>query len=314
MLKRPAGPRDRGRGRCVPASRLSMTPANPDQPAQPHEVRLTPATRVLVLQPSPGHAEKVRDSLIAAGDAPEVTQALRIGDAVETVLGSPVDALVLIDGGDHTAVDEITELHGAQPELPIVVVAAEDDRESAVRMLRAGAQDVVLRDGLGGSQLSRALRFAIERQSEDTRADPPGAARFAHRPAEPRAAERPSHAGPRPPRPAARHRSALLVLDLDGFKAVNDRHGHEAGDTLLVGVAKRISSVLRTGDTAARFGGDEFVVLCEDVDSDHEVVAVAQRIAESLAEPFPVDGRRAVRPREHRHLDRPRARRATRRR
>ncbi len=83
---------------------------------------------------------------------------------------------------------------------------------------------------------------------------------------------------------------ALLVLDLDGFKAVNDRHGHEAGDLLLVEVARRISELLRTGDTASRFGGDEFVVLCEDVGSDHEAVAVAQRIAESLGAPFSLGG------------------------
>ena len=80
----------------------------------------------------------------------------------------------------------------------------------------------------------------------------------------------------------------MLVLDLDGFKAVNDALGHEVGDRLLVAVARRLTGVLRSGDTAARVGGDEFVILCEDVRGAHQAVAVAQRIAAALAEPVSV--------------------------
>jgi diguanylate cyclase (GGDEF)-like protein/PAS domain S-box-containing protein len=79
---------------------------------------------------------------------------------------------------------------------------------------------------------------------------------------------------------------ALLFCDLDRFKAVNDLHGHQAGDELLVQVGARIQDVVRPGDTVARLGGDEFVVLCEDLDAELEATSVAERVRAALAEPF----------------------------
>jgi len=79
---------------------------------------------------------------------------------------------------------------------------------------------------------------------------------------------------------------AVLFVDLDRFKLVNDGLGHETGDELLVAAARRLSSVVRRGDTVARFGGDEFVVLCEDLDGEGQAVELAERIARALAEPF----------------------------
>ena len=86
---------------------------------------------------------------------------------------------------------------------------------------------------------------------------------------------------------------ALLFFDLDRFKAVNDSFGHEAGDAVLLGVAERVPGALRSGDTLARLSGDEFVVLCEDVDDHHAAEEVAARILEALSAPFPVAGSEA---------------------
>jgi diguanylate cyclase (GGDEF)-like protein len=83
----------------------------------------------------------------------------------------------------------------------------------------------------------------------------------------------------------ARNKSngALLFLDLDNFKSLNDSHGHAAGDLLLVECAKRIASCVRNVDTAARFGGDEFVVLLEELDADQDKsYALARNIAEKI--------------------------------
>jgi diguanylate cyclase (GGDEF)-like protein/PAS domain S-box-containing protein len=81
----------------------------------------------------------------------------------------------------------------------------------------------------------------------------------------------------------------VLFMDLDGFKNVNDSLGHEAGDRVLVAVAERLKNRLRPEDVLARFGGDEFAVLLEEETDASEALRVAQRIAESLREPFTVN-------------------------
>jgi diguanylate cyclase (GGDEF)-like protein len=82
---------------------------------------------------------------------------------------------------------------------------------------------------------------------------------------------------------------AVLFLDLDGFKAVNDTLGHEAGDRLLVEVAERLQTSVRVTDTGARFGGDEFLVLLEGIHDVQEVEELVARIRAALAEPCDLD-------------------------
>jgi len=88
------------------------------------------------------------------------------------------------------------------------------------------------------------------------------------------------------------HRSkgpiALLFIDLDGLKAINDSLGHAVGDLLLVSVAERLAETLRDSDTVARLGGDEFVILAEDLESDREALTVAERVVRGLEAPFEV--------------------------
>ena len=86
---------------------------------------------------------------------------------------------------------------------------------------------------------------------------------------------------------ARRHqdRLAVLFIDLDGFKAVNDQYGHAAGDTLLREVAGRIREAVRKHDTAARLGGDEFVVILDPVASSDEAAQIAERLVESIGQP-----------------------------
>jgi diguanylate cyclase (GGDEF)-like protein len=86
---------------------------------------------------------------------------------------------------------------------------------------------------------------------------------------------------------------AVLFVDLDGFKVVNDSLGHEAGDTLLIKAAQRISGVLRAADTAARIGGDEFAILCKTSTPLSTGVSVAERIIAALASPFVIAEREA---------------------
>ncbi|HET9443426.1 MAG TPA: EAL domain-containing protein, partial [Acidimicrobiales bacterium] len=84
---------------------------------------------------------------------------------------------------------------------------------------------------------------------------------------------------------------AVIFIDLDDFKTVNDSLGHAAGDALLVEVAQRLTTVLRPGDTTARLGGDEFAVMIDEIDDPTIPVSVAERVLEQLRSPFLLDGK-----------------------
>ena len=84
---------------------------------------------------------------------------------------------------------------------------------------------------------------------------------------------------------------ALMVLDLDNFKSLNDTHGHLAGDMLLIEAARRLTSCVREMDTVARFGGDEFVVMLSNLSSDKtesssQAAIIAEKIRSSLSAPY----------------------------
>ena len=89
---------------------------------------------------------------------------------------------------------------------------------------------------------------------------------------------------------AERHerRVAVLFLDLDGFKLINDTYGHDAGDAVLADLARRLHRSMREGDTLGRLGGDEFVLLIESYDSERQLLEVARKVVETVAQPFPI--------------------------
>ncbi|WP_203817604.1 substrate-binding and GGDEF domain-containing protein [Paractinoplanes ferrugineus] len=103
--------------------------------------------------------------------------------------------------------------------------------------------------------------------------------------------DRMAQAGKRAARNAD-YRYAILLLDLDGFKAVNDTLGHAAGDQLLIEVARRLTELLRVSDTVARLGGDEFVVLLDRLPASEAHKAVCASIASAVSAPYFIDGRR----------------------
>lgn len=187
-----------------------------------------------------------------------------------------------------------------------------DERHSSSRGLTAGACAVrarvvdaemrvdalvgLLRDDVGAGE------FAVEHRNGEVGVVPVGAIldgvtrTLAHRalhdpltglPNRALLVERLRHLhGRRVPEPAV-----LLFLDLDEFKAVNDTLGHEAGDTVLVEVGRRLLSCVREHDTVSRLGGDEFVVLLEEIDHVEDADVIARRMREAVARPMVVRGR-----------------------
>jgi diguanylate cyclase (GGDEF)-like protein len=89
----------------------------------------------------------------------------------------------------------------------------------------------------------------------------------------------------------SKSRLAIMYIDIDNFKEINDTQGHAAGDELLVESARRLTRALRKVDTVARFGGDEFVLLLWDVEADDDARDIAEKILTELRKPFGLDGR-----------------------
>lgn len=90
------------------------------------------------------------------------------------------------------------------------------------------------------------------------------------------------------------HCFGVLFLDLDGFKGINDKYGHGMGDKFLVDMSERLKSSLRGGDTVARYGGDEFAILLEDIKDVADAINVAKRIQEKLETPFDINERKIL--------------------
>jgi diguanylate cyclase (GGDEF)-like protein len=263
-----------------------MDPGDPHLDLTPPPA-LSPATRIVVAEGTRGDGGVIADLLRGAGHGPDLRVAATPEAALEAAVDQAADALILFERpGGPVLADLVAQARALAPDVPVLAVAGHGDLDLALALVRAGAQDVLCRGGLRGPDAARALALAIARE----RAGHEMARRAMHDaltglPNRVLLHDRLVQALGR----LGRHEGAvaLLVLDLDGFKAVNDAFGHETGDRLLVDVAQRLSGVLRAGDTAARVGGDEFVILCEDVGGEHEALAVAERITAALAEPFP---------------------------
>ena len=210
--------------------------------------------------------------------------------ALEAML-APIHDIILLDY-EH-APDTCEELlraasaHGCST--PIVCLTAKDNPELDQAAIRGGAADYLIKDQLDTVQIERTIRYAMDRKSAESEL-----ARLAHYDALTgipnrllfndrldRALQR-ADRGDSP--------FALLYVDLDGFKTVNDMHGHDVGDKLVQGIAERLSQCIRRTDSVARIGGDEFTVLLEKINSTNDTVMVAQKIIDVITEPFNIDG------------------------
>jgi diguanylate cyclase (GGDEF)-like protein len=181
------------------------------------------------------------------------------------------------------------EIRHVAPEIPVVVVTADTDVSRGVKAVQAGAQDYLVKGQMDSAHLCRSVQYAIERARSDLllshRAlhDPltglPNRLLFLDRAAYALAQSERNESV-----------TAVFFLDLDGFKSVNDRLGHSAGDALLTGVASRLLAWVRPGDVVSRFGGDEFTALVREVAGPDVAVRIAERLAEAVCEPLSVEG------------------------
>ena len=239
--------------------------------------------KVLAVEDSHGYASLVREMLAAAAPGEfDIALAPDLATAVERLLREGADC-VLLDLGlpDADGLEALEHIRTASLDAPVVVLSGRDDDALALAAVQAGAQDYLVKRTVEGSALARALRHAAERSRRerelahqalhDALTGLPNRTLFADRLKQ--ALNRLSRTNTC---------LAVMFLDLDGFKTVNDSGGHAAGDALLQAVATKLSHLLRGGDTAARIGGDEFVVLCEDVAGETDAAAIAARLVAEL--------------------------------
>ena len=183
----------------------------------------------------------------------------------------------------------IESIHHKTTEIPIICISGCTDDNTAFEMIRAGAQDYIKKQEMSPEHIARVVKFSIFRKATEKRLnrlaqyDPltklPNRRLFE---------DRFEHAFAS----AKRNKTslALMFLDLDQFKEINDTLGHGVGDELLAFVAERLLACVRDADTVARIGGDEFIVLLEGDFNQHGVVTVAEKILHTIAEPIHISG------------------------
>jgi two-component system cell cycle response regulator len=240
---------------------------------------------VLVVEDSPGDADLLRDYL---GDVPglELVHVTRLQEALRILHDREFDSIVTdLTLPDARGFDAVLRLQAGAPNAAILVYSGVDDEALALQVVQLGAQDFLPKGHTDRETLLRSLRFARERKRSDLRLR-----RLAHYDPLTGLVNRSSFgdAATQAIARAGRQKQmlAVMMIDLDGFKLINDTLGHEAGDQILQEVGVRMRCIFREYDVVARFGGDEFAVMVTDVESLESLSLMVQRLLASLAQPI----------------------------
>ncbi len=222
--------------------------------------------RVLLVEDSPVQARVVAAQLEQGWASPDSTEiASSLGTAIAALERETFNC-VLLDLGlpDADGLEAVKRVRMAAPGVAIVVLSGQEDETLALLAVREGAQDYLVKGRVDHNHIVRAIAYAIERKQQEAvlvhRALHDGLTGLANR----------AQIFSRIEIAVSRHHrhgetSAVIFLDLDRFKPINDEYGHAVGDRVLVEVARRLKTVAsQRGDVVARLGGDEFVILCED--------------------------------------------------
>jgi diguanylate cyclase (GGDEF)-like protein len=252
------------------------------------------AQDVLLIEDNPGDARLIREMLAEEPGAPfRLTCAERLAQGLELLSaaaksGGP--ALVLLDLSlpDSLGLETFAKVYAHSPGVPIIVLTGTDDQTVALSAVKGGAQDYLVKGRLERELLLRSMQYSIERKryqvqlehqaNYDSLTGLPNRNLLHDRMGQAVYAQR-------TPRSLA-----VVFIDLDNFKFVNDSLGHGTGDRLLKGMAERLRTVLREGDTVARLGGDEFVLILNDQGGEDVIFRALQRIMAEVSRPMVIDG------------------------
>jgi diguanylate cyclase (GGDEF)-like protein len=212
-------------------------------------------------------------------EAFEVSRVLTVAEANDLLSNERFDALIIdFDDASSGPGFDLAQLLGLFLFVPTVALMDQFASEMAVQLVQFGAQDTLVKAEIGNERLAVALQCGI------------GRAQMAHfdsltgLPNRALLFDRLSHAINQSRR--YENELAVLFIDLDRFKFVNDTMGHEVGDMVLKTVASRIRECLRDSDTVARLGGDEFIALVTNLDTAVSAATVADKIVEKVSQPI----------------------------
>jgi diguanylate cyclase (GGDEF)-like protein len=258
-----------------------------------HRATTLDQTTVLLIEDNEGDADLVMEYMTEIWGV-EVTRAVSVADATRALRERAYQFIVSdLTLPDARGLDAVRKLQPLAIDTPFIVLTGIDDEDLALQAVQHGAQDYLVKGHIDAAILRRTLRHARERKQVNnrlfhlTRHDPlTGAAnRAALR-------ERIEISLSR-----ARRRDvafAVMFIDIDRFKAINDTRGHDVGDTVLCEVARRLYQAVRTTDVVARLGGDEFAVLLDDLYPASCPAEVAERIRASIEQPICIDHHKLV--------------------
>ncbi|MGZ5006528.1 MAG: two-component system response regulator [Methylobacter sp.] len=245
--------------------------------------------KILLIEDNPGDAKLVEVLLEADNNANKQFELIQVGLLNEAfpILAQGGITAILLDLGlpDGNGLDSLTQIYTAAPTIPIVVLSAEEDELLAIQSVQLGAQDFLVKSGITELVLRRSLYYAIERKNlleqlqymahYDVLTGLANRKLFYDRLKQDIIIAR-----------RAKKSLALVFLDLNDFKQVNDSLGHNSGDDLLKEVAKRLQDCIRTTDSVARMGGDEFTLILNNLNSAEDAALIADKILQALAEPL----------------------------
>jgi len=250
-----------------------------------------PMTRVLLVEDDQSDFLYVRSVLKRSKLSPvHLDWASTYAEGVERLTHGAYDVCLLDLGLDgYTGFDLLDSEIGQATRVPVIVLTGSGDREADLQAMERGVFGYLGKDSLNPNILERTVRYAmkhrarLEQLADRASRDPlTGLLNLASfREGFERALERARLEG---------RELAVMFLDLDGFKAVNDTHGHRAGDTVLTHVSRRLASTVRERDILGRIGGDEFVLVLEDLPSVDQAEAVAAKITARIREAVDYEG------------------------
>jgi diguanylate cyclase (GGDEF)-like protein len=246
--------------------------------------------RLLIVQDDARPAAALTSALRSMDRNYEVTHVRRLTTALRRLEADRLFDFALVNLGlrDAQHLQAVSRLRAVRPELVIVAVTNDPDPKAALDAIRVGAQDAIPEDEVSPRLVDRVLRCAFERHRRELRLtdaayhdDLTGVLN--------RRGIRQALAATVGSVLTRKSRScALMSLDLNDFKLVNDRHGHPVGDELLVLCCRRLEGCLRSNDHIGRLGGDEFAVILESVFRPREVSTIANKVLAVLDEPFQI--------------------------